>query len=68
MYNKILELLGLKVSKIQTQIFEECFIRNLTKDESEKVYNYYNKNFSASSRISSEVIDVIILKLNLITP
>jgi len=77
MYSKLLEILGLSSNKIKSQIFEECFIRNLSKDEAEKVYKYYENFYTNFYKCShekimdiniSDIVETIILKLNLTTP
>lgn len=68
MYNKLLEILGLRSNKIKLQIFEECFRRHLSKEEAEKVYKYYENFYMDFYQYNSDIVETIILKLNLTTP
>ncbi len=64
-------------SKIETprdSIFEECRRRNFSEVETQKIYEYYERNYEyfkinpKMSILFSDIVDIIALKLNLSVP
>jgi len=66
----IFKKLGFKVSSAKEDIYEECNKLNLSKNETESIYNYYKKHYEDTKVLLDvdEIVRIIIIKLNIVSP